>query len=146
MRFNDLHSSADGLIGKILGTPGTAGDYAAQGTHAVLGCVKDTFLGIGELAYEGGELAVSAQQNITNPATMYGQVLEAKILAENVRLGNVTTGTMANGAMSTATNVGKAIIAPVTQPLGTRPMRRTSHTRHNRSCHKLNSITILRQH
>jgi hypothetical protein len=94
--------------------PGTIGDYAAQGTHGLLGFAKDALVGVGELAYEGSKLVFDAQQAMLTPAGIQGQILDAQILLENIRLGNVTTGTMSSGAANTATSVGKALVAPVT--------------------------------
>lgn len=116
VRFDDLHGSLNDLISNIKGEPGTLGDYAAQGTRALLGFTKDALVGVGELAYEGSKLAFDAQQAMMTPAGIQGQILEAQILLEEIRLGNVTTGTMSNGAVSTVTSVGKAIAAPVTDP------------------------------
>ncbi|HGL4259864.1 polymorphic toxin type 15 domain-containing protein [Burkholderia dolosa] len=39
-------------------------------------------------------------------------ILDAKILAENIRVGNITPGTVGNSAL----NIGKAIVKPVTDP------------------------------
>lgn len=116
VRFNDLHGSLNDLISNIKGEPGTLSDYVAQGTRGILGFTKDALVGIGELAYEGTKLAFDAQQSMMTPAGIQGQILDAQILLEEIRLGNVTTGTMSNGAVSTVTSVGKAIVAPVTDP------------------------------
>jgi hypothetical protein len=112
--FDELHGSLNELIGGIKGEPGTIGDYAAQGTRGLLGFAKDALVGVGELAYEGSKLVFDAQQAMLTPAGIQSQILDAQILLENIRLGNVTTGTMSSGAANTATSVGKAIVAPVT--------------------------------
>ena len=114
VRFDDLHGSLNDLIGEIKGEPGTIGDYAAQGTRGLLGFAKDALVGVGELAYEGSKLVFDAQQAMLTPAGIQSQILDAQILLENIRLGNVTTGTMTSGATNTATSVGKALVAPVT--------------------------------
>jgi hypothetical protein len=114
VRFDELHGSLNELIGGIKGEPGTIGDYAAQGTRGLLGFAKDALVGVGELAYEGSKLVFDAQQAMLTPAGIQSQILDAQILLENIRLGNVTTGTMSSGAANTATSVGKAIVAPVT--------------------------------
>lgn len=116
VRFDELHGSLNELISNIKGEPGTAGDYAAQGTRGLLGFAKDALIGVGELAYEGSKLAINVQQSMMTPAGIQGQILDAQILLEEIRLGNVTTGTMTSGATNTATSIGKAIVSPVTKP------------------------------
>lgn len=112
VNFKDANAGLDGLIGQISGTPGTVGDYAAQATRGVLGFGKDLVMGVGELAYEGIK-GVPKLIRLTN--TESGKLLaqlDAQILVENIKLGNVTTGTVGQGAL----NLGKAIVKPVTDP------------------------------
>lgn len=114
VNFKDANSALDGLIGEIRGRPGTVGDYAAQATRGVLGFGKDIVMGVGELAYEGIK-AVPKLIRLTQ--TEGGKLLaqlDAQILAENIGLGNVTLGTVGQGAL----NLGKAIVKPVTDPWG----------------------------
>jgi hypothetical protein len=114
VRFDELHGSLNDLIEEIKGEPGTLVDYVAQADRAVIGFVKDALVGVGEAAYEGSKMIFDVQQAMLTPGGIKGQILDAQILLENIRLGNVTTGTMSNGAVNTATSVGKALVAPVT--------------------------------
>lgn len=116
VRFDELHGSLNELISEIKGEPGTIGDYLAQRDRAAVGFTKDALLGIGELAYEGSKLIFDAQQAMLTPAGIQGKILDAKIYLEEIRLGNVTPSTMGSGAISTATNVGKAMVSPITKP------------------------------
>src|SRR5690554_2450422 len=115
VRFDDLNQSVDELIGQIKGEPGTLTDYAAQATRGVLGFASDVFLGVGELVYEGGKLAVDAAQTMT-PSGLQGQVLDAQILMEEIRLGNITSDTALSDAGTMASAIGQSIVAPVTEP------------------------------
>ncbi|MDH0893369.1 MULTISPECIES: RHS repeat-associated core domain-containing protein [unclassified Pseudomonas] len=95
VQFGELNDIIDG----IQGTEGTWTDYLAQGTRGVL----KFGTGIGEGAYElvklGGKLIQrSPLQNFVDGA----------VLAENMRLGNVTAGSIGSQALET----GKAIIVP----------------------------------
>lgn len=95
VQFGELNDIIDG----IQGTEGAWTDYLAQGTRGVL----KFGTGIGEGAYElvklGGKLAQrSTLQNLVDGA----------ILAEEIRLGNVTAGSVGSQALET----GKAIIVP----------------------------------
>lgn len=95
VQFDELNDIIDG----IQGSEGTWTDYLAQGTRGVL----KFGTGIGEGAYElvklGGKLAQrSTLQNLVDGA----------VLAENMRLGNVTAGSIGSQALE----VGKAIIVP----------------------------------
>ncbi|MES2756160.1 MAG: hypothetical protein V4693_02210 [Pseudomonadota bacterium] len=112
VNFERSHEELDGLINKISGTPGSARDYAAQVARGLLGFGKDAALGLGELAYEtikGVPKLVRLTQ--TQSGRMQAQ-LDAQILVEDMRLGNVTPG----GVGRTALDLGKAVIAPVTDP------------------------------
>jgi HNH/ENDO VII superfamily nuclease with conserved GHE residues len=114
INFKDANKGLDGLIGQIQGTPGTVGDYAAQATRGLLGFGKDIVMGVGELAYEG----IKAVPKLGRMAyTSTGQAitqLDGAILAENISLGNITAGTLGQGAL----DIGSAIIKPVTDPWG----------------------------
>lgn len=112
VNFKESNRLLDRLIGEISGTPGTVSDYAAQAARGALGFAKDVAMGAGELAYEGIK-AVPKLVQLTQ--TQSGQVLaqlDAQILAENIRLGNITPETMGR----TALDVGKAVLKPVTDP------------------------------
>lgn len=115
VRFDDLNQSVDELIGQIKGEPGTLTDYAAQATRGVLGFTSDVFFGVGELVYEGGKLAVDAAQTMT-PSGLQGQVLDAQILMEEIRLGNITSDTVLNNTTQMASAMGQSVAAPVTEP------------------------------
>lgn len=110
--FKSANGVLDGAIGSIKGDPGTLGDYAAQATRGVLGFVKDAGMGIGELAYEGIKAVPKMARSMYTPTGQELQTLDAQILAENLRLGNITPGTVGSGALQ----IGKAIIKPVTEP------------------------------
>jgi len=115
VRFDDLNQSVDELIGQIKGEPGTLTDYAAQATRGVLGFTSDVFFGVGELVYEGGKLAVDAAQTMT-PSGLQGQVLDAQILMEEIRLGNITSDTVVNNTTQMVSAIGQSVAAPVTEP------------------------------
>jgi hypothetical protein len=112
VNFKDANKGLDGLIGQIQGTPGTLGDYAAQATRGLLGFGKDIVTSVGELAYEG----IKAVPKLGRMAfTSNGQALNeinGQILAENIHLGNITPGTVGQGAL----DIGSAIVKPVTDP------------------------------
>lgn len=112
VNFKESNQLLDRLIGEISGTPGTVSDYAAQAARGALGFAKDFAMGGGELAYEGIK-AVPKLVQLTQ--TQSGQVLaqlDAQILAENIRLGNISPETMGRAAL----DVGKAVLKPVTDP------------------------------
>lgn len=112
VNFQQSNEVLNGLIQEISGAPGTAQGYAAQVTRGLLGFGKDLVMGVGELAYEGVK-AVPKLVQITQ--TQSGRLLtqlDAQILAENMKLGNITPGTVGQGTL----NIGKAIVTPVTDP------------------------------
>jgi hypothetical protein len=114
VNFKQANHGLDSLIGGIKGTPGTAGDYAAQATRGVVGFVKDGVMGIGELAYEGIKgVPKLARMNYTSDGQAISQ-LNGAILAENIKLGNITPGTVGQGAL----DIGKALVKPITDPWG----------------------------
>ncbi|MDP9536691.1 RHS repeat-associated core domain-containing protein [Pseudomonas protegens] len=89
-------------------------DADAQVTRGVTGFAKDTVMGIGELAYTGAKhQAKSLQSNYTADG-LRGRALDAQILAENMRLGNITPGTVGTSISNSAKAVGSALVKPVT--------------------------------
>ncbi len=69
-------------------------------------------MGVGNLAYSSVKGAAGLAQTLYTPAGQDAAILDAQILAENVRVGNITPGTVGNSAL----NIGKAIVKPVTDP------------------------------
>jgi hypothetical protein len=112
VNFKDGNAGLDGFIGKIHGTPGSASDYAAQATRGVLGFVKDGVMGIGEMAYEGIKAVPKIGRSLYTSSGQAISQLDAQILAENIQLGNITPGTIGQGAL----DIGKAMVKPVTDP------------------------------
>ncbi|VWC82352.1 hypothetical protein BLA39750_01296 [Burkholderia lata] len=110
--FDSTNKTLDGWIGEIKGTPGSYADQAAQAGRGLLGFGKDAVMGIGNLAYSSAKGAVGLAQTVITPAGREAAILDAKILAENIRVGNITPGTVGNSAL----NIGKAIVKPVTDP------------------------------
>ena len=101
-----------GLIKNISGAPCTGADYAAQVARGLLGFTKDAVLGVGELAYEamkGVPKLVRLTQ--TQSGRLHAQ-LDAQILAENIKLDNITAGSVGQNAL----DIGKAIVAPAVDP------------------------------
>lgn len=113
--FETSNTMLDSLIGGIQGTKGTWTDTAAQVTRGVVGFTKDAVMGIGELAYEGIKGAGKLSQRLTPIGQMEGAI-DAQILAEEIRLGNVSAGSMADGAANAGKAFGKALVKPVTDP------------------------------
>lgn len=112
INFKQANEALDGLIAKISDPPGTALGYAAQIARGLLGFGKDFAMGAGELAYEGMKAVPKLVQiNQTQSGRLITQ-LDAQILAENIRLDNITPETVGQGAL----NIGKAIVTPVTDP------------------------------
>jgi uncharacterized Zn-binding protein involved in type VI secretion len=112
VNFQQTNEFLDELISAISGTDGSATGYAAQAVRGVLGFGKDFVMGVGELAYEGIKaIPKLAQLTQTQSGRLCAQ-LDAEILAETIKLGNVTTQTLTK----TALNVGKAVIKPITDP------------------------------
>ena len=112
VNFDQSNQALSDLIAQFSGTRGTAVGYVAEVTRGVLGFGKDLVMGAGELAYEGIK-AVPKVIQLTQ--TQRGKVLaqlDAKIFGENIKLGNITPGTIGRGAL----DIGKAIIQPVTDP------------------------------
>jgi uncharacterized Zn-binding protein involved in type VI secretion len=112
VNFEQSNEVLNGLIAQISATPSTALGYAAQVTRGLLGFGKDLVMGVGEMAYEGIKAVPKlVQLSQTQSGNLLTQ-LDAKILAENIKLGNITLGTVGHGAL----NIGKAIVRPVTDP------------------------------
>lgn len=112
VNFQQSNEFLDELISQISGTNGSAADYAAQAARGLLGFTKDFVMGVGELAYEGIK-AVPKLAQLTQ--TQSGQLcaqLDAQILAENIKLGNITTTSVGQAAL----NIGKAVVKPVADP------------------------------
>lgn len=110
--FETSNQMLDDAIGQIQGTKGTWTDVAAQGTRGLLGFGKDLVMGIGNLAYEGAKAVPKLMQRSHTAAGQLLTQIDAQILAENIRLGNITPGTVGQGAL----NIGSALIKPVTDP------------------------------
>jgi uncharacterized Zn-binding protein involved in type VI secretion len=110
--FKRSNEAVDDLIAQISGTEEAASGYAAQLARGLLGFGKDIVLGSGELAYE----AIKAMPKLVQLSqTQSGKLLaqlDAQILAETIKLGNITSEGVGQGAL----NIGKAIVKPVTDP------------------------------
>ena len=108
VQFGELHKMADGGIAAIdvkdEGSLSTAGHYGSQVVRGAAGFVKDIGLGIGELAYTVLKKG--------NPAGGIHGSLDAAILAEQVRLGNVCAESVKQAAVA----AGQEILKPVTEP------------------------------
>ncbi len=112
VNFEQTNEVLDGLIKNIRADPDTGADYAAQAARGVLGFAKDFAFGVGELAYEGIKAAPKlARLTSTASGRLHAQ-LDAQILAENIRLDNITAGSVGQSAL----DIGKAIVAPVKDP------------------------------
>ncbi|MBZ2210091.1 PAAR-like domain-containing protein [Massilia soli] len=112
INFDQSNEVLSDLIGQIRGNRGTALGYAAQVARGVLGFGKDIVLGTGEILYEGIKAVPKVVQlSQTESGRLLAQ-LDAQILAEDIKLGNITPGTVGQGALQ----LGKAIIKPVTDP------------------------------
>jgi hypothetical protein len=112
VNFRQSNDMLDGLIAQIDGKAGAPSGYAAQVARGLLGFGKDFVMGVGELAYEGIKAVPKlAQLTQTQSGKLLTQ-LDAQILAENIKLGNITPGLAGQGAL----NIGKAIVKPVTDP------------------------------
>ncbi|MDQ1924120.1 hypothetical protein [Massilia pseudoviolaceinigra] len=110
--FDRANAVSDGWIGAIQGTPGTVGDWAAQGLRGVLGGAKGFVMGTGELAYE---VVKGVPKLLRMGGTVQGQqlaMLDKLILIEDIRLGNVSATSVAQDASGLAS----AMVSPVTNP------------------------------
>ncbi|WP_343292993.1 hypothetical protein AAHN93_14785 [Vandammella animalimorsus] len=113
VRFDETHALLDeaiqgirvdtsGQYGWLEGGLRWAGDIGAQATRAVLGFGKDVALGLGQLVYEGGKLLV--------PGGSFHATLDAQILAEHIRLGNICLESLKQAMQG----MGQAAVKPVT--------------------------------
>lgn len=106
IRFGDWSKSADEAIASIdmknEGGWSTAGHYGGQVARGALGFVKDIGLGLGQLLYTVGKKG--------NIAGALHSNLDAQILAEQIRLGNVCLETLKQAAKA----AGHELTKPVT--------------------------------
>ncbi|WOS42712.1 PAAR-like domain-containing protein [Xanthomonas rydalmerensis] len=106
IRFGDWSKSADETIASIdmknEGGWSTAGHYGGQVARGALGFVKDIGLGLGQLLYTVGKKG--------NIAGALHSNLDAQILAEQIRLGNVCLETLKQAAKA----AGHELTKPVT--------------------------------
>lgn len=113
VRFGDAHETLDGLIGgidvaadgdygRLEGGARWVGDKAAQVARGALGFGKDAVLGVGQLLYGAAKMA--------NPAGMIHATLDARILAEQIKLGNICLESLKQAAAA----AGQELAKPVT--------------------------------
>ncbi|MBF9264491.1 PAAR-like domain-containing protein [Paracidovorax cattleyae] len=106
IRFGDWSKSADETIASIdmknEGGWSKAGHYGGQVARGALGFVKDIGLGLGQLLYTVGKKG--------NIAGALHSNLDAQILAEQIRLGNVCLETLKQAAKA----AGHELTKPVT--------------------------------
>jgi uncharacterized Zn-binding protein involved in type VI secretion len=109
--FQQTNDFLDRLIGQISGKSGPP-RYAAQAVRGALGFGKDLMMGVGELLYEGVKAAPKLGQLVgTKNGRLLAQV-DAQILGEEIKLGNITPATVGQRALA----LGNAIVKPVTDP------------------------------
>ena len=105
VRFGDLNKALDGGIASIdikdEGGWSTAGNYAAQGARGALGFVKDIGVGLGQLAYTGAKLMT--------PGGQIHAGLDAAMLMEHIRLGNVCLQTLKDAAKKAGHELAKPV-------------------------------------
>jgi len=112
VNFKDSNRTLDSLIGEISGAPGTTAGYAAQAARGLLGFTKDLVMGVGELAYEGVKaIPKLVRLTHTQSGTLLTQI-DARILVENIKLGNISPGTVGHAVL----DIGKVVVRPVTDP------------------------------
>lgn len=112
VNFQQSNEFLDELISHISGTSGSASGYAAQAARGLLGFTTDFVMGVGELAYEGIKTVPKLSRlTQTRSGQLYAQ-LDARILAENIKLGNLSTTSVGQAGLS----LGKAIVKPVADP------------------------------
>jgi uncharacterized Zn-binding protein involved in type VI secretion len=112
VRFDDTHDALDTAIDGIQGEEGTAYDYAAQVGRGIAGFGKDVVLGTAELLYEGVKLSPKLYRRLYGSNGQKLTQLDVAILEEEIQLGNITSGTLGEGALE----IGGAIVEPVTTP------------------------------
>ncbi|MDQ1834982.1 hypothetical protein RBA09_30095, partial [Massilia sp. CCM 9029] len=113
IRFKDLNAMANDAIGQIKAEPGTLLDHGAQAVRGGAGLVKDMLLGVGELAYEGAKAIPKTLQSRFTPSGVQSGMLDNAIFLENLRIGNITPGTIGQSVI----DFGAAVVKPVTDPL-----------------------------
>ncbi|NHZ98853.1 hypothetical protein [Massilia sp. CCM 8734] len=109
--FDSANATLKGWIGDVEGTPGTVGDWLAQGGRAGLGFASEFAMGTGELVYE----AIKGVPKLARRTTREGRLLaslDEQILAEEISLGNIDAPSIARDAVGLAT----AMARPVTDP------------------------------
>lgn len=113
VRFGDTQEILDELISGIdvetggeygwaEGAARWAGDKAAQGTRAVVGFGKDVVLGLGQLLYGAAKVA--------HPAGLIHTTLDAQILAEQIKLGNICLESLKQAAAATGKELAKPVV------------------------------------
>jgi uncharacterized Zn-binding protein involved in type VI secretion len=112
VNFQQSNEFLDEVISQISGPSGSGADYAAQVARGLLGFTKDVVMGVGELAYEGVKAVPKFARLTRTQSGQLSALLDAKILAENIRLGNITPISVGGAALS----IGKAIVKPITDP------------------------------
>ena len=112
VNFEQSNEVLGGLIKNISGAPCTGADYAAQVARGLLGFAKDAILGVGELAYEGIKAVPKLARLTQTESGRLHAGLDAQILAENIKLGNITAGSTGRKALA----IGESIVAPITDP------------------------------
>lgn len=106
IRFGDANKALDSGIANIDikndgSWSGAAGNYAAQGTRAVLGFAKDIVMGAGQLAYSGAKLMT--------PGGQIHAGLDMAMLMEHIRLGNVCLQTLKDAAKKAGHELAKPV-------------------------------------
>lgn len=110
--FASANAALDGWISNLQGTPGSVGDWLAQGGRAVLGVAKDLGMGGSELVYESIK---GVPKLVRRVGTSDGWVLAAldhQILLEEISLGNISGASLTQDAGKLAA----AMVRPVTSP------------------------------
>ena len=105
VRFGDLNKALDGGIASIdikdEGGWSTAGNVGAQVARGALGFVKDIGVGLGQLAYTGAKLMT--------PGGQLHAGLDAAMLMEHIRLGNVCLQTLKDAAKKAGHELAKPV-------------------------------------
>lgn len=104
--FQSANQMLDDQLAKLQGTKFQGGgvvgqaanaytDLRAQVVRGALGFGKDIVMGVGELAYMGVKGAGKLSQRTQTPQGQLLTQIDAEVLGENIRLGNVTAGSTA---------------------------------------------------
>ncbi|QDQ26417.1 hypothetical protein FNU76_08590 [Chitinimonas arctica] len=111
--FNKTNAYLDTLIAKIKGEPDTMIESASEMARGALGLGKDVMLAAGGLAYEVAktESRLPLLLLAELPRTLLLAQLNAQILAEKIRLGNITAATIGEAAL----DLGGVLIVPLSQ-------------------------------